>query len=562
MAENRKNTKRFVIILAFLAIFVAGTILIFTTPMNVKITYSQSVETKDGVQISFNVFEPINEDEEKKAIIIGHGIIVNKEVMKGYAIELAAAGYLAVAIDFRGHGQSSGELTVDDLTNEIKAVKSYLEKRNDVDTHNLGYIGYSMGGFPGNEIVKKDEDFKCFIGVGTSLDIEKDDIDANRTLNILMIYAQYDEAFRLSDLKKQFGKLIDEDADDVVVNRLYGSFQDGNAAKLYLDDNSDHLLTAWDQDFIRESRDWVKDTFPDVDPVDEHFYVNVRFLIIVIQLIGGIGFFFLIMKPLSTLIIKKKEEEAIKFEKDDESIKALAKKIVIYSFVFLIPGLLIMLPLLLFLPLMVASLMVTLLFSQAFGMLMFLRNYGKKKGMSLLELLKKPFKISKDSLKRNIVLGTILAVLLYILLYLSVGLNYLGMAPNITKWLWIIPYFVVLIFIFLIYQMVFNTVIQPKLGNDKKELFKGTLIAFLLLYGYLVVIVLIPCIILGNYFLAMFLEVAVFIHLLLVSTSTVLYKQSESIIPAAIVNTLFLILLLATLSPYFNILEFMSIMTS
>ncbi len=561
MAENRKNLSRIVITIAFLTTFILGTILIFTTPTSVKITYSQSVETKDGVQISFNVFEPVNGEKEKKAVIIGHGIIVNKETLKSYAIELAAAGYLAVSIDFRGHGQSSGKLTIDDLSYDVKAVKAYLEERGDVDTHNLGYIGYSMGGFPGNELVKKDKDFKCFIGVGTGLEIEKDDVE-NRTLNILMILGQYDQAFGLSDLKDQFGKLIDKDADDVVVNRLYGCFKNGNAAKLYVDDNSDHLLTAWDEDFIREARDWVKNTFSDVDPVDEHFYVNVRLLIIIVQLIGGIGFFYLIIRPLSEILVKKKEGEVIKFEKDEETVEAIAKKVVIYSFAFLVPGLLIMLPILLLLPLMVAGLMVTLLFSQAFGMLIFLWKYGKKKGMPLLELLKKPFKISKDSLKRNILLGTILAILLYIILYLSVGLNYLGMAPSITKWLWIIPYFAVMLFIFLIYQMVFNVVIQPKVGADKKELFKGTLLAFLILYGYLSVIILIPCIILGNYFFAMFLEVAVFIHLLLVSTSTVLYKHSESIIPAAIVNSLFLILLLATLSPYFNILDFLSIMAS
>lgn len=556
------NKKRIIITSIFLGIFLIGTILIFTTPTSIKITYSLTAQTVDNETISFNVFEPVNGDEKMKAVIIGHGIIVNKETLKGYAIELACAGFLTAVIDFRGHGQSSGELIIDPLINDIRAVKGYLESRADVDSNNCAYIGYSMGGFPGNQIVKEDDDFKCFIGVGTSLAIEKADISPGRKLNILMIKGEYDQAFATSDLKEQFGKLIEKAPEDVVVNRLYGCFETGNAAKIFLDDNSDHLTTAWDQDFVREARDWVMNTFHDVDPVDQHFYVNIRFIILIIQLIGGIGFFFLIIKPVSGLLIKKREEAPVIPELDDESLSNLTKKLTLYTLIYFIPGLGLMIPVLLFLPLMTAGLMTMLLFGQAFGMLMFLWRYGKKKGVNLLVLLKQPFKSSKDSLIRNIILGSILAILLYIILYLSLGLNYLGMAPSITKWLWIIPYFIVMFFIFMIYHVIFNIIFQSKIGYERKEIIKGTLFAFTMLYGYLFLLILIPCIMIGNFFLAMFLEVAVFIHLLLVSVSAMLYERTGSIIPASIVNTLYLILLLATLSPFMNMLGFLQVATS
>ena len=121
-----KKNKFFIIL--FLSMFLMGTLLIFTTPSSIKVRYGLTTETKDGVTISFNVFEPDNADKNKKAVIIGHGIMANKEFMKGYAIELAAAGFVAVPFDFRGHGQSSGELNRNLLINDVKAIKAYCRR--------------------------------------------------------------------------------------------------------------------------------------------------------------------------------------------------------------------------------------------------------------------------------------------------------------------------------------------------------------------------------------------------------------------------------------------------
>ncbi|MHA1257797.1 MAG: alpha/beta hydrolase, partial [Promethearchaeota archaeon] len=126
-----KKNKFFIIL--FLSMFLVGTFLIFTTPSSIKVRYGLTTLTKDGETISFNVFEPDNDNKNKKAIIIGHGIMANKEFMKGYAIELAAAGFVAVPFDFRGHGQSSGELNRNLLINDVKAIKAYLASRGDID---------------------------------------------------------------------------------------------------------------------------------------------------------------------------------------------------------------------------------------------------------------------------------------------------------------------------------------------------------------------------------------------------------------------------------------------
>ncbi|GAH42076.1 unnamed protein product, partial [marine sediment metagenome] len=89
MDQKATDKKRLILVTIFLSMFILGTFLIFTTPSSISITYNKTIKTKDGETISFNVFEPNNGKKEKPAIIIGHGIMVNKEMLKEYAIEIA-----------------------------------------------------------------------------------------------------------------------------------------------------------------------------------------------------------------------------------------------------------------------------------------------------------------------------------------------------------------------------------------------------------------------------------------------------------------------------------------
>ncbi|HEY0089829.1 MAG TPA: hypothetical protein VGB37_13355, partial [Candidatus Lokiarchaeia archaeon] len=111
MNREQLDLKRIVLASIFLSFFILGTYLIFTTPSNVKIVYNRTVQTKDKEQISFDTFQPKEHEKGRmKAVIIGHGIMVNKEMMKSFALEIAASGYFVVTVDFRGHGLSTGEL--------------------------------------------------------------------------------------------------------------------------------------------------------------------------------------------------------------------------------------------------------------------------------------------------------------------------------------------------------------------------------------------------------------------------------------------------------------------
>ncbi len=552
------DKKREILILAFLSIFIIGTLLIFTIPPDIKITYGKTIQTKDGETISFNVFEPDNGGKRKPAILIGHGVMVNKEMLKEYAIELAASGFVAITFDFRGHGQSSGKLNRILLTQDVKAIKKYLESRGDIYIHKLGYIGYSMGGGPGNKIVKDDKDFKCFIGIGTGLSIDDDDCE-NRTLNILMILAKYDEGRDLKTSKKEVADRLDMDAADFKVNTLYGSFEDGDATKLFYDDNSDHFLTGYDSSFIREARDWVKSTFPKVYPIDENYYANIRALILVLQLIGGIGFFLLLLDPIFKSFLKKRERKIDEKSSDDTSLTKTTIKTILYSVIFFIPGMLILLPFFLFLPLSVAGFVLMLLYGQVLGILILLWRNGKREGITLKETLLEPFKDTNMDVKREILVGIFLSVTLYTILYLSIGLNYLGLLPSLQNKIYWVPIYISVAFVmYIIFGLYFQKIIQDKIGTGFKNALKSSLVNFTILMIYFSFIVALVCVVDNGFFYIMFFWFAVPMFLFSNVINALTYEKTGNILVGAIINTLYFTFLICTLSPFTTGLEFIS----
>ncbi len=562
MNKFNLSKKRIALICIFLAIFVVGTIFIFVVPLSVKSTYGLSTQTDDGVTISFNVFEPLDGGLNKPAFIIGHGSMVNKEMVKGYALELAAAGFVAVPFDFRGHGQSTtGDSSV--RINDVIAIKEYLQTRGDIDMNSLGYIGYSMGGL-GQALVHDDTAFKCFIGIGTWLYPDLRRGDSTNPLNVLMIQALFDEAVELPYLKESLATRVGIPISNVDSNKLYGSFQQGNATMIYLDDNSNHLTVAWDEDFIREARDWAINSF-DIDVVDETFYVNVRALILLVQVIGGIGLFLLIVDPLSNLILQTKNErekgaeiKPYRIEASDYSIKSLTVKPILYSLLLGIPGVIIFIPILLVLPLAIAGFVVALLFGQAFGLMVLLWRIGKKDDLTFKDILKKPFR-GRNRFLRQLALGAILATILYVISYLSIGLNYLGLFPSVTK-IWTVPiYFIISFFVILILNLITQVIIQNKFDdsiiNTIKILFLGFILPFLYYFVYLL---LIGVVLRSFFYFGTFIPISLVMFTLTSAVSIITYRKTGNITTGAIINAVILTFLIVTMSTPQSGFEFLT----
>ncbi|MHA1725135.1 MAG: alpha/beta hydrolase [Promethearchaeota archaeon] len=570
--------KRVALFVIFLALFICGTVLIFTVPTSIKITYSQKIQTEDGVTIYFNVFEPDeklyqakNGAAKKKVILIGHGHRANKEMLKGYAIELAAAGFIAIPFDFRGHGQSTGVLERDKLRLDVQAILKYLETRDDVDLNNFGYIGYSMGGFPGWQIVHEDTRFKCFIGIGTGLPSSSYNpeyavkVSSRRKLNVLMIMGKFDEAVTVDRLKEGMALRLGMPAADIDINKLYGSFQAGTASMIYVDDNSNHLLLCWDQDFIRVTRDWVINTFPSVCAPDENFYVNIRGIILLIQMIGGMGLFFTILQPLSDYILALRKKEGAEarektvgeagttgeiflIEIPGTSITGLFLEALLFTLVLGLVGIFLFLPLTFVLPLTTMGQVIMLLFGQSFGILFLIWRLGKKAGISMKAILIKPFKHENDFLM-ELLLGGVLAVIIYLIVYFSIGLNYFGLAPSVAKFIYIPMYLVIEFLILLVFNIFANATFQAKFKDMEKGNFKAGLLIFVLQIIYMIVFLLFLSYLQGSLFtFGVFMPVVIPTTILGSYISVYCYEETRNITVGTIITTVIIILETTTVS--------------
>ncbi|TFF97627.1 MAG: hypothetical protein EU541_07965 [Promethearchaeota archaeon] len=567
------SKKQAILFAFFLCLFIIGTILISIIPISVKSSCGY-IQTSDGEFISYNVYEPTySVESKKKAVIIGHGYMANKEFMKGYAMELAAAGFVAIPFDFRGHGQSTGELNHGSLTTDVEAIISYLNGRTDIDMNNLSYIGYSMGGGPGNIIVNNSVNFSAFVGVGTSLGDIRNGTSLN-PLNVLMVHAKFDEAFELSRLKQQVGNRVGVSASNVDVNQLYGSFKEGNATKIYLDDNSNHLAVAWDTDFLREARDWIINTFPDTPTYDENFYGHARLLILLIQIIGGLGIFVYIVYGLTSILNfergeKQKEEgeekgskspeiivEAKKIEFEEITTQKLLFLSIIYSLVLGIPGMFISMFAFIALPLAIEGFVLSMLFGQSFGLLIMLWRLGKKHDLSLKSIIKRPFEGERKEFLKSIGLGLIIAAILYGILYASVGRNYMGILPSIFKLPWIPIYLLAGFVIFLIYNLTIQLVIQPRFSTSLKSTLKVFLMFFGIQFIYINVILLTLCAFMRSlFFWGVMIPVSTPILLISALIAVICYKRTGNIISGTLCITIFFVLVVSTISPYQSFLS-------
>ncbi len=84
-------------------------------------------------------------DHPAPGILAVHGYINSRETQDGFAIALARAGYVVLALDQTGHGYSGGTVGANGFGGPDGL--KYLRSLDMVDTGNIGLEGHSMGGW-------------------------------------------------------------------------------------------------------------------------------------------------------------------------------------------------------------------------------------------------------------------------------------------------------------------------------------------------------------------------------------------------------------------------------
>lgn len=112
-------------------------------------TQHVTIRTDDGVSLAGTWYEP--GARQAPAVILVHMLHRTRRDWDEVATRLASEGIGALAIDLRGHGESSGGIEEGDaadysaLVRDVAAARRYLASRGDVQPSHLGIAGASIG---------------------------------------------------------------------------------------------------------------------------------------------------------------------------------------------------------------------------------------------------------------------------------------------------------------------------------------------------------------------------------------------------------------------------------
>ncbi len=108
-----------------------------------------TIRTDDGVSLAATWYEPGS--RSAPAVVFVHMLHKSRHDWEAVAAELGSQGIGALALDLRGHGESSGTLPEGEaadysvLVRDVAAARRYLATRGDVVPSRIGIAGASIG---------------------------------------------------------------------------------------------------------------------------------------------------------------------------------------------------------------------------------------------------------------------------------------------------------------------------------------------------------------------------------------------------------------------------------
>lgn len=120
-------------------LMVVGTLLAMSQPAIAAVSPRDvSFSTSDGGMIDADLY-----GDGTQGVVFAHGAIFNKQSWAPLAKRMAALGYRALAIDFRGYGKSRGGRDPGALDLDVVAAVHWMHAQG---VHSVSVVGGSMGG--------------------------------------------------------------------------------------------------------------------------------------------------------------------------------------------------------------------------------------------------------------------------------------------------------------------------------------------------------------------------------------------------------------------------------
>ncbi|MDQ1279721.1 MAG: Alpha/beta fold hydrolase [Thermoproteota archaeon] len=212
------------------------------------------------------------------AVILVHGISSNKETMSDIALELARNGFVALAIDLKGHGNSEGVFgsTDNDPTLGALAAVNYIESQTYVNRFLIGLVGHSLGAGIVRATARAHENISSVVliagGVGEmATGSVYGDLNSTFPKNLLFVIGMEDVLFNLGQLQKDLAPVFGANG-EVVAGRLYGSFSSQTARKL-ITPSTTHLFEPANPTIVNEVTSWIRSSLKNGED-DPNFFLN------------------------------------------------------------------------------------------------------------------------------------------------------------------------------------------------------------------------------------------------------------------------------------------------
>lgn len=130
---------------------------------------TEKIEVKVGQERIIGIYHPGNEGQNV-CVITCHGLLASKDGPKYHLLarELNTHGYSCVRFDFRGCGESEGNLKKSHITNrleDLEAVVDYVIQ--ELGYKRIGLFGSSMGGYVSFLKASSDQRIKALVSLAS-----------------------------------------------------------------------------------------------------------------------------------------------------------------------------------------------------------------------------------------------------------------------------------------------------------------------------------------------------------------------------------------------------------
>lgn len=154
--------------LAACALLMAG---LLVEPGATAAAFSQrvTIRTEDGITLAGTWYEP--SQRPAPAVVLVHMLQKSRRDWEPMAGQLASEGVGALAIDLRGHGESTGNpQDYAAMVHDVRAARRFLAARSDVIPGRIGLAGASLGATLAAQAAAEDPAFVSLALLSPSLD--------------------------------------------------------------------------------------------------------------------------------------------------------------------------------------------------------------------------------------------------------------------------------------------------------------------------------------------------------------------------------------------------------